>query len=80
MSKIISLVDVNSMYTSCEALFRPDLKGRPLVAVSNNDGAIVARSAEAKAVGIRMGEPLFKVRDKIKEHGVVVFSSNYTLY
>lgn len=80
MSRIIALVDVNSMYTSCETLFRPDLQGRPVVVASNNDGCVVARSAEAKAIGIQMGEPLHKLRDKLREHGVVVFSSNYALY
>lgn len=55
MSRIIALVDVNSMYTSCETLFRPDLQGRPVVVASNNDGCVVARSAEAKAIGIQMG-------------------------
>ena len=77
---IIGLVDVNSMYASCETLFRPDWRGRPVVVASNNDGCIVARSSEAKAIGIKMGDPLFKIRDKIKQEGVIVCSSNYTLY
>ena len=75
-----ALVDCNNFYASCERLFRPDLAGKPVVVLSNNDGCIVARSNEAKALGIGMGEPEFKVRDLLKRHNVAVFSSNYTLY
>ena len=75
-----ALVDANSFYASCERVFDPTLAGRPVVVLSNNDGCIVARSAEAKALGIAMGEPLFKVRDVIRRNHVTVFSSNYTLY
>lgn len=75
-----ALVDCNNFYASCEKLFRPDLAGCPVVVLSNNDGCIVARSAEAKALGIPMGEPEFKVRALLKRHGVTVFSSNYALY
>jgi DNA polymerase V len=75
-----ALVDCNNFYTSCERLFRPDLAGKPVVVLSNNDGCIVARSNEAKALGIGMGEPEFKVRDLLARHGVAVFSSNYALY
>lgn len=75
-----ALVDCNNFYASCEKLFRPDLADRPVVVLSNNDGCIVARSAEAKALGIPMGEPEFKARDLLKRHGVAIFSSNYALY
>ncbi len=77
---MFALVDANSFYASCERLFRPDLAGRPIVVLSNNDGCIIARSAEAKALGIKMGEPYFQCRDRLKEHDIAVFSSNYTLY
>ena len=75
-----ALVDCNNFYASCERLFRPDLVGKPVVVLSNNDGCIVARSNEAKALCIGMGEPEFKVRTLLKQHGVAVFSSNYALY
>ena len=75
-----ALVDCNNFFASCERLFRPDLVGKPVVVLSNNDGCIVARSNEAKALGIGMGEPEFKVRDLLKRHKVAVFSSNYALY
>jgi DNA polymerase V len=77
---MFALVDCNNFYASCERLFRPDLVGRPIVVLSNNDGNIVARSREAKALGIPMGAPIFKVRPLITSHNVVVFSSNYTFY
>lgn len=77
---MFALVDCNNFYASCERLFRPDLNGRPIVVLSNNDGCVVARSREAKALGIKMGVPLFKIRDLINRHQVVVFSSNYALY
>lgn len=75
-----ALVDGNSFYCSCERVFDPRLEGRPVVVLSNNDGCAVARTAEAKALGIRMGEPFFKIRDLCRREGVAVFSSNYTLY
>lgn len=75
-----ALVDCNNFYASCERLFRPDLKGRPVVVLSNNDGCVIARSAEAKALGVPMGAPEFKVRDMLRAHDVAVFSSNYALY
>lgn len=74
------LMDCNNFYASCERLFRPDLVGRPIVVLSNNDGCIVARSAEAKALGIPMGEPEYKARPLLRRHNVAVFSSNYALY
>jgi DNA polymerase V len=77
---MIALVDCNNFYASCERLFRPDLRRTPIVVLSNNDGCIVARSDESKALGIPMGVPLFKVQDQIRQHGIQVFSSNYTLY
>lgn len=77
---MFALCDVNSFYASCETVFRPDLRGRPVVVLSNNDGCVIARSAEAKAAGITMGEPFFKQKDLFRRAGVVCFSSNYELY
>lgn len=77
---MFALVDVNAFYASCETVWRPDLTGKPVVVLSNNDGCIVSRSAEAKALGIGMAEPYFKQKDRLKHHGVAVFSSNYALY
>ena len=75
-----ALVDCNNFYASCERVFRPDLLGQPIVILSNNDGCVIARSNEAKAVGIPMGAPEFKYRALLKEQNVAVFSSNYALY
>ncbi|WP_018693811.1 translesion error-prone DNA polymerase V subunit UmuC [Algicola sagamiensis] len=75
-----ALVDCNSFYASCERVFRPDLKDRPVVVLSNNDGCIVARSKEVKALGIKMGVPIFKVAEQLRRHNVAIFSSNYALY
>lgn len=75
-----ALVDCNNFYVSCERVFNPGLMDRPVVALSNNDGCIIARSNEAKALGIRMGEPFFKARSFLERHNVKVFSSNYALY
>lgn len=77
---MFALCDVNSFYASCETVFRPDLKGRPIACLSNNDGCVIARSAEAKKIGIKMGEPYFKQKELFRRHGVVCFSSNYELY
>ncbi len=77
---MFALVDVNSFYTSCETVFRPDLQGKPVVVVSNNDGCIISRSAEAKALGIKMGAPYFKIKHDLRRQDVAVFSSNYALY
>ena len=77
---MFALVDCNNFYVSCERAFQPALNGVPVVVLSNNDGCIVSRSAEAKALGIKMGEPLFQVRPLIEQHKVKVFSSNYALY
>ena len=80
MNKLFALVDCNNFYVSCERLFRPELNGRPVVVLSNNDGCIVARSNEVKALGIAMGAPYFKNKSLIKKHNITVFSSNYALY
>ena len=77
---VFALVDCNNFYASCEKLFDPNLKDRPVVVLSNNDGCVVARSAEVKALGIPMGVPWFKLRDEAKRYGIVAFSSNYSLY
>jgi DNA polymerase V len=77
---VFALVDGNSFYASCEKAFRPDLANKPVVVLSNNDGCVVARSAEAKLLGIPMGAPLFQIHKEIRKHGIVVFSSNYELY
>lgn len=80
MSKVFALVDCNNFYASCEKMFRPDLTHKPVLVLSNNDGCVIARSREAKALGIGMGIPYFQVRDLAEQHGVVIFSSNYALY
>ncbi|AMJ63250.1 Y-family DNA polymerase [Bosea sp. PAMC 26642] len=80
MSQSFALIDGNSFYCSCERVFDPKLRRRPVIVLSNNDGCAVARTAEAKALGIKMGAPMFTIRDLCKREGVVVFSSNYTLY
>ncbi|MBZ7451159.1 Y-family DNA polymerase [Klebsiella michiganensis] len=76
---MFALCDVNSFYASCETVFRPDLKGRPVVVLSNNDGCVIARSAEAKPF-VKMGEPYFKQKEQFRRQGVICFSSNYELY
>ena len=76
---MFALCDVNSFYASCETVFRPDLKGRPVVVLSNNDGCVIARSAEAQSL-VKTGEPYFKLKDLFRRHRVVCFSSNYELY
>ncbi len=77
---LFALVDCNNFYVSCERVFNPALVGRPVIVLSNNDGCAVARSNEAKALGIRMGQPAFQLQEIIRRHQVEVFSSNYTLY
>ncbi|MCD8301518.1 MAG: Y-family DNA polymerase [Prevotellaceae bacterium] len=77
---MFGLVDCNNFYVSCERVFNPSLQRQPVVVLSNNDGCIIARSNEAKALGLKMGDPLFKVRDALERHSVRVFSSNYVLY
>lgn len=78
--KAIALIDCNSFYASCERIFRPELRKRPVVVLSNNDGCVIARSAEAKQLGIKMGVPYFQIRRDLERWGVVAFSSNYALY
>ena len=80
LTKKIALVDCNSFYVSCERLFNPKIRKKPVVVLSNNDGCIISRSTEAKALGIKMGEPYFKAKDIIIKNDVQVFSSNYSLY
>ncbi len=75
-----ALVDCNSFYASCEKVFRPDLRDKPVVVLSNNDGCIVARSPEAKALGIDMAQPAFQISELLETKGVAIFSSNYALY
>ena len=77
---MFALADCNNFFASCERVFRPDLEGKPVIVLSNNDGCAVARSNEAKALGIRMGDPYFKIRDIVEKHHVAVFSSNFALY
>lgn len=77
---MIAIADANNFYASCERAFNPSLEGKPVVILSNNDGCIVARSNEAKALGITMGQPLFHAQELIDQHNIHVFSSNYTLY
>lgn len=79
-TELFALADCNNFYVSCERVFRPELAGRPVVVLSNNDGCIVARSNEAKALGIPMGIPLFRVRAFLQRHDVAICSSNYELY
>jgi len=76
----LALVDCNNFYVSCERLFRPDLAGRPVVVLSNNDGCVVSRSNEAKSIGIRMGQPWFQAKALAEEHNTLALSSNYALY
>ena len=75
-----ALADCNNFFASCERVFRPELNGRPVIVLSNNDGCAVARSNEAKALGIKMGDPLFKIRDIVEKNNVAVFSGNFALY
>src|SRR5882724_3010738 len=77
---IFALIDCNNFFVSCERLFRPDLEGRPVVVLSSNDGCVVARSNEAKALGVPMGAPAFQFRRLFQEQGVVQFSANFELY
>ena len=80
INKSIALIDCNNFYASCERIFNPKLIGHPIVVLSNNDGCIIARSKEAKKLGIKMGEPYFKTKNIIEKNNVRVFSSNYSLY
>lgn len=80
MSAPVALIDCNNYYVSCERAFDASLVGVPVIVLSNNDGCAIARSGEAKALGIKMGDPVHLIRDKIKAHGIRVLSSNYALY
>lgn len=80
MRRSIALIDVNNFYVSCERVFNPSLEGKPMVVLSNNDGCAIARSNEAKALGVKMGEPWFKLKDLARHHGIIAYSSNYALY
>lgn len=77
---MIALVDCNNFYASCERVFRPDLEAKPIVVLSNNDGCVIARSNEAKALGVPMGAPAFQYKQLFEQHAIHVFSSNYALY
>ncbi len=77
---MFGLADCNNFFVSCERVFKPSLAGRPVVVLSNNDGCVISRSNEAKALGIKMGEPVFKIMDLVRNSDVTVFSSNYALY
>lgn len=77
---MFGIMDCNNFYASCERVFNPALNGRPVIVLSNNDGCVIARSNEAKALGIKMGVPAYQIKEAIHEHGIAVFSSNYTLY
>ena len=77
---MFALCDVNSFYASCETVFRPDLQGKPVAVLSNNDGCVIALSAEAKALGVQMGAPFFKQKETFRKYGIACFSSNYELY
>lgn len=80
MKRAIALVDCNNFFVSCERVFRPDLEGRPVVVLSNNDGCVVSRSQEVKDLGVKMAVPWYQVKDLARRHGIVAFSSNYALY
>lgn len=77
---MFGLMDCNNFYASCERVFNPALNGKPIVVLSNNDGCVIARSNEAKALGIKMGVPAYQIKDLVSSHAIFIFSSNYTLY
>ena len=77
---MIALADCNNFYASCERVFNPKLKNQPVIVLSNNDGCIIARSNEAKALGIKMGEPAFKIKNIIEKNNIYVFSTNFSLF
>lgn len=77
---MFALVDCNNFYASCERVFNPYWNNRPIVVLSNNDGCVIARSNEAKQIGIKMGVPAYQIKTEIEQYGIGVFSSNYTLY
>jgi DNA polymerase V len=79
MDAVFGLIDCNNFYVSCERVFRPDLEGKPVIVLSNNDGNAISRSNEAKALGVKMGDPAFKLRELIRRENIRVFSSNFAL-
>ncbi|MFH0934590.1 MAG: Y-family DNA polymerase [Pseudomonadota bacterium] len=79
-NRAIALIDCNNFYVSCERVFRPDLEGRPVVVLSNNDGCVVSRSQEVKDLGLKMAVPWYQMKDLAKRHGIIALSSNYSLY
>lgn len=78
--ELFGLADCNNFFVSCERVFRPNLNGKPVIVLSNNDGCVISRSNEAKALGIKMGVPLFQIRNEIEKYNIAIFSSNYVLY
>ena len=80
VSRMYALVDCNNFYVSCERTFQPKYEGRPVIVLSNNDGCVISRSAEAKKLGVGMAVPLYQLKNDIAKHGIKVFSSNYSLY
>jgi len=80
MHNVVALIDCNNFYCSCERVFNAALRHRPVIVLSNNDSCVVARSNEVKALGVKMGQPVFEIRDLIEQHDVALFSSNYPLY
>mgnify|MGYP002513405481 FL=1 len=78
--QLFGLADCNNFYCSCERVFHPDLRNKPVVVLSNNDGCIIARSEESKAIGIKMGDVFYQVKDILEQNQIAVFSSNYNLY
>ena len=77
---MIALVDCNNFYASCERVFNPNIENKPIIVLSNNDGCVIARSNEAKALGIKMGEPAFKLTNLIEKYNIYLFSTNFALY
>ena len=77
---MIALADCNNFYASCERVFNPKIKSKPVIVLSNNDGCVIARSNEAKTLGIKMGEPVFKIRNIVDQNKVYIFSTNFALY
>ncbi|MEP2545005.1 MAG: hypothetical protein ABJI82_10105, partial [Alphaproteobacteria bacterium] len=80
VTRVFALADANNFYASCERVFQPELRGKPTVVLSNNDGCVIARSPEAKAMGIAMGAPFFKLKERADFRRVQVRSANFTLY
>src|SRR5260370_37681427 len=80
MNRIFALFDCNNFYVSCERLFSASIQNKPVIVLSNNDGCVVARSNEVKKLGVKMGQPVFEIKDLIEKHNIVLFSSNYSLY